>query len=200
MNQDQNQYSIDYLNQIAPQAPKKGLSGKLPLIFVILGILTLLTIILVLLTNIGSNGQAPERLAARLQSTSTIVSDSQATIKSSQLRSLNSNLDIYLTNTNRDLTEPLLTDDIDVTELDETLLAQESGAEISETLEDARLNANFDPTYAREMAFQLETTMLLMQEIFTDTQNAALRDVLSSAYKNLAPIQEEFAAFNATTN
>ena len=200
MNPDQNQYSIDYLNQIAPQAPKKGLSGKLPLIFVILGILALLTIILVLFSSLGGNGQAPERLAARLQATSTIVSDSQATIKSSQLRSLNSNLDIYLTNTNRDLAEPLLADNIDVVQLSESILAQESSTEISETLEDARLNANFDPTYAREMAFQLETTMLLMQEVFDSTKNAALRDVLTSAYENLVPIQEQFAAFNATTN
>lgn len=197
---DQHEYSIDYLNQIAPQAPKKGLSPKLRLIVLILGGVTLLTIILMIISGLNApRTDDIQHLAARLQSTQKIAEAAKSNLHSSQLRSLNINLSIYLTNANRDIATPLKNNGINPAKLSKSVITQESGAAITATLDDARLNAVYDRTYAREMSYQLETTMVLMQKIYRSTKSASLKTFLQTEYDNLTPIQKGFADFNDTT-
>jgi len=196
--------SVDYLNQIAPQAPKRKipLTKKQLIIAAILGGAFIVVMILVIVVGLSDGGTKKQlqQLAARLQGTQTIVSAADSDIKDSQLRALNSNLDIYLTNTNRDIAAPLLKDGIDVTKLDKTLLASESGADITARLEDARLNAVYDSTYAREMAYQLAIIVSLMRQINNSTHNQDLKTFLVSAYTNLLPTQNAFDSFTAATD
>ena len=197
--QPQPTYSIDYLNQIAPQAPKRGfLSRKQTIIAAVLGGVILIVIILAIVLNAGSTTKQSQQLAARLASTETIVSDATGKIKSSQLRALNSNLKIYLTNTNRDIAAPLLKEGVTIGKIDKAVTTKEAGTDITDRLEDARLNAVYDRTYAREMAYRLETTMSLMRTIFQSTRNKDLKTFLDGAYTNLQPTQKAFADFNAT--
>lgn len=198
--QPQQPISIDYLNQIAPQAPKRKLPfTKMQLIiFGALGIV-LITVLILAATLNGSGSKKPtQQLAARLQSTQTIVVDAKTKLKNSQLRALNSNLDIYLTNTNRDIAAPLLKDKVDVAKLDPAVVTAEAGADISLRLEDARLNAIYDRTYAREIAYRLDTIVSLMRQIYESTSNKDLKTFLDSAYTNLEPTQKAFEDFNTT--
>jgi hypothetical protein len=201
-NQKQPTYPVDYLNQIAPKAPKKSLLNRKQLIIAVGTALLLITfiIIIVVRSNFTSQTQSIQRLAARLQATAEIVSDSHQSIKSSRLRSLNSNLSIFLTNANRDIAEPVIANGLDIKKLGETIVTAENSEELTKTLEDARLNAVFDRTYTREMAYQLETIMVLMQQINSKTNNTALKEFLSGSQINLEPIQKEFAEFNATAS
>lgn len=192
--------SADYLNQIAPKSPKTPLFKMGPkLIAMIGGVLVLIVIILSITVNaIASSQREPvERLTARLTTTQEVVSAAQPNLKSSQLRSLNSNLKIYLTNTNRDIVEPLAAAKIDVKKIDKKITAAESGTALMEVLEDARLNVDYDRVYAREMAYKLETTMILMEKIYNTTSSKKLKTFLESAFKNLEPTQKAFADFNA---
>lgn len=197
-NQNQQQYSIDYLNEIAPNSKKPGLSNKLFLMIVGGGLL--IAIIVGIIAFSGGGGGPKEQmqtLAARLTMLQTISDDSQKTIKSGALRSTNSNLSIFLTNANRDIAEPLLNNGVDVKKLDKALVAKESGEELKKTLEDARLNAVFDRTYAREMTYQLDTVAALMQQIYTSTNSKSLKEFLLNTDKNLQPIKKQLAEFNA---
>jgi len=190
----------DYLNQIAPQTNTKKFFTPSPKLFAIIGgILVLLVIILSITVNAIAGGQRQplQQLAARLSSTETVVNDAQQHLKSSQLRSLNSNLKIYLTNTNRDVAAPLLSAGVNTAKLSESVVAAESTTKLSETLENARLNVDYDRTYAREMAYRLDTILILMQKIYSSTNNSSLKTFLQSAYSNLEPTQKEFADFNA---
>lgn len=197
---DQHEYSIDYLNQIAPQAPKKGLSPKLRIIVLALGGVTLLTIILMIIAGLNApRTDDAQHLAARLQSTQKIVDAAQSNLHSSQLRSLNVNLNIYLSNANRDIAAPLKNNGINPAKLNKSIVARENGATITATLDDARLNAVYDRTYAREMTYQLETTMVLMQQIYRSTKSTSLKTFLQTEYDNLTPIQKGFAEFNDAT-
>jgi hypothetical protein len=193
--------SVDYLNQIAPQAPKRKipLTKKQLMIFGALGLAIIIVVILVIVINLGSNKKPLEQLAARLQSTQTIATDAATKLKDSQLRALNSNLEIYLTNTNRDIAAPLLKDNIIVTKLDKSIVASEAGTDISARLEDARLNAVYDSTYAREMSYRLDTIVALMKQIYESTSNTTLKTFLNDAYTNLIPTQKAFANFSAAT-
>jgi hypothetical protein len=191
---------VDYLNQIAPQAPKKKLFTPSPKFFALIGGLLIVIVIIVSITvnAIASARREPlETLAARLSSTEQVVSDAQGQLKSSQLRTLNSNLKIYLTNTNRDIATPLMNNNVDIKKLSESVTTKESPDAMMARLEDARLNAIYDRTYAREMAYQLDRLIALMQQIYETTSSQSLKSFLQSAYTNLLPTQEEFSDFNA---
>ncbi|HEU5121654.1 MAG TPA: hypothetical protein VFT59_02320 [Candidatus Saccharimonadales bacterium] len=196
MDPQQNQYPIDYLNQIAPQQPKQGLSSKL--FFLLIGGGVLLAIVVgFFLLNSGSGGpkEKMQTLAARMITLQQIASDSQRNIKSGSLRATNSSLTIFLTNANRDIAEPLLNNNIDVKKLDQGIVTKEDGAELKETLNDARLNAMFDRTYAREMAYQLDTIAVLMGDIYERTNSKSLKDFLLKTDGDLQPIKKTFSEF-----
>lgn len=199
-NQVQPGPSIDYLNQIAPQAPqKRGLRGLSKFQLTILGGAALVIIILIasiIAATGGGSGSSTEKLAARLASTETIVTGAQAKLKSSELRTLNGNLKTYLIDANRDIVAPLTAVGIDIKQLDPTVTKAEAGTDVTLRLEDARLNAIYDRTYAREMSYRLDTIVSLMQKIRASSSNATMKSFLDKAITNLQPTQKEFSAYN----
>jgi len=191
----------DYLNQIAPDSPKKPFFS-FGLKQVIIGAVALIVLMLILvgIVNALTGGQKSslQRLPARLAATEVIATDAQKNLKSSKLRSLNSNLKLYMTNTNRDIATPLLGAGVNTAKLSDSIIALESTTELSARLEDARLNGVFDRTYAREMTYQLGTLMTLMTEIYNSTRNTELKTFLKTSYDSLKPTQESFANFSTT--
>lgn len=191
--------SPDYLSQIAPQAPKRKLFEPGIKLWAMIGAtLIVLVIIFSLVFNATINAQRRplQQLSARLSATATVVDSAQDNLKSSKLRSLNSNLKIYLTNTNRDIGAPFLAAGVNVANIPDSIKKDEAVDDVTARLENARLNVVYDNTYAREMTRQLESTTILMQQIISGTSNRELKTFLESAYDNLIPTQEEFAAFN----
>lgn len=189
----------DYLNQIAPQQAKRPKLTLGPKLIGIIGvILVLFVVVLAIVVNaLVQNGRQPLRhLSARLDATATVVSEAQDTLKSSQLRSLNSSLNLYLTDITSDIATPLQSAGINIDKIDDKIISQESPAALTERLEDARLNAIYDRTYAREMAYQLDTLITLMKEIIASTGNSELKTFLESTYPKLEPTQNAFADFN----
>ncbi len=196
MNPEQNQLPADYLNQIAPQQKKPMLNNKL--VYGLIGGVVLLAIIVVLIiSSSGSAGptQKMQTLAARLLTLQTISNDSQKTIKSGALRGINSNLTIFLTNTNRDIVSPLAKSGVDVIKIDKSITLKEDGSALKQRLEDARLNAIYDRTYVREINYQLDTVATLMQDIYNSTGNTSLKAFLLATDTNLQPIKKQFAEF-----
>jgi hypothetical protein len=193
---------LDYLNQIAPQQQSHSFLRTLkPIHYIAGGVVILLFLILVIgLIAKGASGSTSDmqHLVARLQTTATIASDADKNIKSGQLSVTNSNLDIYLTNTNRDIVAPFKEVGVS-SKVDKTIAAAESGTALSSRLEDARLNAVFDSTYAREMSYQLSTILTLMKKIYQSTGNKDVKTFLQTAYNNLLPTQQSFDGFSTTT-
>lgn len=198
MNPDQNQYSIDYLNQIAPEQKKPGLSNKLFLLIAGGGLLLAIIVgIFVLTSGGGGPKEKMQTLAARMETLHTIAGKAQKNIKSGDLRSTNSNLVIFLTNANRDIVDPLMTNGVDIKKIEKTIAAAEKGEELSEKIENARLNAVFDRVYAREMGYQLDTIAALMKDIYSKTKSKSLKEFLVNTDANLQPIKEQLTDFNA---
>ncbi len=195
------QAPIDYLNQIAPQPKRPGVD-KRAVGAVVAIIVTVLTIVIGFLIFISNSAAGPKTsmvtLAARMQAMQEVSDKAQKNIKSSQLRSVNSNLKILLTNANRDIAAPLAIEKIDVTKLDKTAVAKEKADKITATLEDARLNATFDDTYAREMGFKLATIAVLMQQISEQSKSKSMQEFLLETDENLQPIKQQLESFNST--
>lgn len=198
--------SLDYLNQIAPTASKKALpfiGGPLkPIHYIFAGLIVLLVIVLIVSIASNAGGGAKrklEHLAARLSTTATIVEDAESRLKSTTLRTLNSNLKLSLANTNRDIVAPLARVGITTSKLPASVTEEEAATDVTNRLEDARLNAVYDSTYAREIAYQLDTTLTLMKDAYSSSKNEQVKSFLTTAYNNLEPTKEAFAEFNAST-
>lgn len=195
------QYSIDYLNQIAPQQ-QKNTPNKLLVIVGILVILLIVTFAVIGLSRMGgaSSSTKLQTLAARLTTLQNIAGDAQPHIKNNQLRATNSSLNLHLAGANRDIAEPLAANGINMKKLDKSVVARENGTALIATLEDARLNAIYDRTYAREMGYQLRTTLLLMDDIAQSTNSKSLDAFIDTTKANLAPIEQQFDGFVDSTN
>lgn len=192
---------VDYLNQISAPPPKPSLfSGKIKKLIIIGAILVIGVIILSIVTSViaGARKAPAEQLSARLNATQQIADDSHGNLKSSQLRSLNSNLRLFFTNTQRDIAQPLAAFGVTAATVNKDTIAREAAntAEINQRLEDARLNAVYDRTYAREMDYQLATLLTLLQQAYNNTNSQSARTFLETTYDNLEPIQQGFADFN----
>lgn len=198
-NQPNTPLSVDYLNQITPQAPKKRLldSKQLVLAAIVGGLLLIAIVGSVVASSLGSSSDPIQRLAARLQTTATIANDAQSKLKSTDLRSLNSTLSLNLINTNRDIVAQLTKQNLSIATLNKTIVASEDGSAMTKRLEDARLNAIYDRTYAREMSYQLETISALIDQIQASTSDQGLKAFLQTTADNLQPTQKAFSDFNA---
>ncbi len=198
---EQPQFSIDYLDQIASPPQKPGMRDKLFPILVIGGLLVALLVgLMAILSAGGGNQEDMMRLSAKLKTLQAIADSSQRNIKSSSLRSTNGNLSLFLTNTNRDMAEPLKANNVNVAKLNPKITASEDGSDLKAELEDARLNVVFDRTYAREMSYQLEALAALMQQIEANTKSRSLKESLITAKTQLKPLQKQFADFTAASS
>lgn len=197
MDPQQNQYPIDYLNQIAPQQPATGVNNK-KFFFIIGGVLIVVIIALIMIFSSASGGPKDkmQTLAARLMTLQDISKKAQTNIKSGALRATNSNYVIFLTNANRDIADPLKINGVDVKKIDKAIKTKEDGSELTEKLENARLNAIYDRTYSREMAYQLEKTAALMGDIYDHTNSKSLKEFLLKTDENLQPIRKTFSEYS----
>ena len=142
---------MSYLDQIAAPPPKKAnfFNNKIALF----GAIAVGLLVIILGVSIIPKPVDPvASLAARLSATKKVADDASSKLKDSQLRSINSNLKIYLTNTIRNITPFLTEQNITLTKIDAKITAAEATTEMEARLEDARLNATYDRTYAREMS------------------------------------------------
>ena len=201
MNPQNGQTPLDYLNQIAPQAPKKQLFTLNIKTVLLAGIaLIILMVIVVNIANaVGSKAKEPwQRLPARLNATAEIVDSSTSKIKNSQLRSINSDLKLTITNIQRDLSAPLTAREISPTKLPVRITASESNDAMLSRLEDGRLNAKYDSTYTREMTYQLATILTLLQQLYPTTKNPDTQALLSTAYDSFKQAHETLSGFSAS--
>jgi hypothetical protein len=201
MNPPNGQTPLDYLNQIAPQAPKQQKFGLNLRTVIIVGIILVIVMIIVSISVsvlAGGRKEPWNQLAGRLATTKEIADDAAKKLKNSQIRSANTDLQLYLTNTRRDLAPMLTAQDLSVEKIPKEITAAESQTSMKQRLEDARLNAKFDSTYAREMNYQLSTLLALYQKLYSAGGSNATRNYLKTSYDNLLPIQKTIAAFSAS--
>ena len=191
---------LDYLDQIAPVEQKRHLVGFN--IRTILAISTALIILVVILSMAVSSVSSSrtekwQHLYARLNSLAIIVSDGTDNLRNGDLRTANSDLKLYTTNTSRDLADRLTAMDISPKKIPKKITTSESSDTILETLEDARLNAKYDSAYSREVSYVLATTMSLLKQLSTSDKSAKSREFAQTAYANLEPIYTTISGYSA---
>lgn len=197
----QPQFSSDYLNQIAPQAQVKTMNPFF--LWGIIGAVLVLAIVVVLGVSSASGGPSSSSVisvAAKLANLKTVSDTAKEHIQSSELRTFNSMLNISLTNVNRDLTDTLKSQDVSLKDKKDpaVIAATKESEALSQRLEDARLNAVYDRTYAREMTYALKTLRSDMLVLYKKTRSTDLKTTLSSADDDMKTVVEGLESFNAS--
>lgn len=201
MNPPNGQSSLDYLNQIAPQAPKKALFELNLRNIILLGIVAVGIVIglVMMMGALTAGSKEPwQRLSARLDAIAIISESATPNIKNSELRSVNSTLKLYVANTKRELATPLAQLEIVPTKLPPKILKEESSELIMSRLENGRLNAKYDTTYSREMSYLLATVLALLEQLQASS-GVATKEILKTAHNNLSPIYTSVSSLDAVT-
>lgn len=203
MNPNDYQYPVDYLNQIAPEPQKKGLDIKQLFLLGGLAIVVAVIIFFVLgaLSSGGSSRGLPN-IPLRLETLQKVSDDAQKNIKSSELRSINGSLAVLLTGSSTSLTDPLAKSGVDTKKIASELKAKEKtySEQLTAKLDDARLNAVFDRTYAREMSFELAKLDADLKRATATTRNSELKAALGKVSRDISDIKKQLDEFKASTS
>lgn len=143
-----------------------------------------------------------DKINLRTNNMITAISDYTKKIKSSELRSMGNSLKAVLTETNYAVGASLKEEfgvkntskpNKEKTQTDEDAIA----AEMTETLENGRLNGILDRVFTREMTYQIALLMSLEQETYGKTNKENLRISLESSINNLQMLHEQFDNYAA---
>lgn len=197
--QPQPTYAVDYLDQIAPPAPRQSfLSGSFGKIVIILGVIFVLAVSLIIALGGQKKTATTEAMVTKLENVSRVVKETHKNIKSNNLSSTNSNFQIWLTNTERETTNLLDQAGVKKTSYDKKMVAaqRQLRTDLTDKFDDARLNGKLDRVYATEMAYQTELMINELTVIAKKTPGKAFDDYSGEAIKNLTPIHDAFADFD----
>lgn len=195
-----NALPADYLDKIAPKEQKRRLFelNLRNIIILAVAAIGLVVAIGAIANSIGARATSPwQQLSLRLTHTEAMVDSAGKLIKNSQLRSYNSDIKLYITNTKRDLSAPFASVGVTPKSTPVAITASEKKLhdDMTQRLEVARLNVKYDSTYAREMSYQLSTLLALYQQLYTSS-SPATQQLLETAYNNLEPTQKALAEFS----
>ena len=207
----------DYLNQIASET--RPLTAKAPGFFgntlnlsmkqlKILGIIAAAIIVVLFIGIIATSGNKNserdyvDQAYLRTNDLSKVIEDYRTKLRSSELRSMAMSLKSVLSEANYNLANSL-TNDFGVKSIDkpnkESTTTDEEAliGELSDTLENARLNAILDRVFAREFTYQISLLISLENDIINRTNKEPLKSSLVSSRTNLETLHEQFDSFNA---
>lgn len=192
-------YAVDYLDQIAPAPPRANfLSGSFGKIVVALGVVLIFAVGIIVALGNQKNTGSLEQVATRVENMSTITKNTAKNLTSGKLRAANSNFNTWLINANRDAYDLLSRSGVRRNQVNKDTIAKEKAAsdELKSELEDARLNAQLDVVYAREMAYQAQLIKTSLDQLAKRGAAKEIRDWAKQASANLAPYQQAFEKFD----
>ena len=186
---------MDYLNEISVPQPTSRLPKNFRLLAIVGIIMIILSFVIIVFGILNSKDEpTPTDLAVRLKTLETVSRDTQENLSSGDLRSLNTNLTLALSNSSREMNAFL--GEKGANAIDKAVKENPDTARLTKTFTDADLNAVISRTYPREMAYELNVTLLLLKSLYDETENAKFKDYLSSTYDDLDPIYKQLSKFN----
>ena len=193
--------STDYLDEISA-APQKsdGPPLKKILIFGGIGLVTVLVLLFAVSSLTAGNLNNVSKLAGKLYATNNVVTNSikEKQIKSTKLRAVNMTLSLTLENIIKETTAGFAAKSIKMDKMKDNIkiLAVENSKEMEATLEEARLNGNFDEVYAIEITHALVSLQLLMEQVSKGNVGVDMQAALIKGVDDLAPLIKQFEEFN----
>ncbi len=198
MQPNQDPYTIDYLNQIAPPPQKSGPSRRTMIIIgaVAAAVLLIAGWLMIASSQGPSDSTQLLSLKARIATLQAIVDKRQKQLGDSDLRATNSSLSAFLRTATADIADPMAKNGVKDT-ADKSITATETSVAtaLNSKLDDAQLNGTLDRTYASEMNYQIQTLSNSMYTLYASTRSASLKAYLDATDKSLEPVRTKFKEF-----
>jgi hypothetical protein len=193
------QVDISYLDQIAvkPKVKNGFFSGRM-LVLLGIAVVAIGGAIAIMVANGGkpapkTNSETLYLRATNLQKT---AAKYHRYLKNSSLRAANATYQIQLTDLVQNLKTELAKVSIKVDKIDKKLKTTESTRieKIDKAFEDSRLNVRLDRDYAKEMSFQIDIMITLMQKI-EKSAKTDYKTMLEATQPKLKSMAEQFSKF-----
>lgn len=187
---------MDYLNQIAPEQKQATVKPWI-LWAAIGGVLLVVIVFFFMIINSGSSDTKKlTNFVYRVQALQALTAKSQKDIQSSKLRASNSSLNAALINASSASAEPLAKAGIKkLPEAPKKSPITTEYTKLASTLDDARLNAQYDIVYSREIAYQIELLNAEMKSLYANASSKSLKQYLEKVNNNLKPLYNDFSNF-----
>ncbi len=185
MENQTNSYSTEFLNQLNNKPPSKFSQNKfLYLVGGGIGIIILTLIGILILSN--QKTVTTNSLLIQTEQVAKIVKKYHKDLEDNQLRSVDSNLQLSLTNYIRDLNK--------YKNKDEKTTEKPDDSAIYDQLDDASLNALLDRNYTQIMIFELDKLMIETDKLYRRSKKSDIKEILKTNYTNISAIKDQFEA------
>lgn len=196
----------EYLNQISASVrpeKKSKMSFMNSTIFKVIAGAVVAFIVIVIVGAIISGGKAEARdqaisLKLNIDSTLSVISKFQPSVKSSDLRSSSASLYSVLSNTSRELTS-FITEKYEYNaKNDDKKFADDVALErdgLESALFEAKINGVLDQVYANKMAYVISLISTKETSLYNATSNEELQSLLTTSYNSLKNLYDKFGDF-----
>ncbi|MBR5621533.1 hypothetical protein IKW75_03595 [Candidatus Saccharibacteria bacterium] len=207
----------EYLEQIAIDTKRAktsnskmrifGLDVSPKLLIFLVGAIVASVLIIIIGSIASSNNTHSERdlvdrIYLRSNNLSSVISNFNKRVKSSELRSMGTSLNAVLTETSYSISA-VLKNDFGVgnpsTPNKESIATEETNRTgiLSDDLETGRLKGQLDRVYASDFAYEIAMLLSLESEASAKTNKESLKSALATSSSNLEKLYEQFNSFDS---
>lgn len=164
-------------------APNTALPGRRkPVGLIIAAVVAVLALVGVgLFFILGSRGDSldiqKQHLSARMTTLESLLEKGSASVTNPDLAKVQADASILIKGADTALRTAM-----PVKKIDKAITANEADAATLTSLNDAKLNGNFDRAYQKALSSKLESTMALLKEIYSKTTSRSVREAASKSY------------------
>ena len=199
---DQNNYSQEFISQLNNAPVKKlPLNNKLALAVIFaIGLLILFVSGTLIFDNIGNKDPNLDNLAKHVKALSALSIKYNKDLSSSALRSVNGNLQLVLTNLNREIVDYSKNSTNETISKTPPKVDKSAPIEILKTadqaLGNAKLNAGLDRAFVNEVTYLLDQDILMINQLKAQSKSDNLTKVLQKAYDDLTELKTQLTNLN----
>ena len=192
-------YSIDYLNQIAPKEQKAV--NRFAVIALIGGVLISALFAIILMSSSGgpnANDQIGS-LALRIATLQTVTGEQQKHLTENQISEANAALNSSLTTMNTDVQAIMKERKLKTAEKSNTTKTETAYSEkLSKTLDDSYQRGTLDRTYTSQMTYELTVLKSKLNKLKRSTKSKELTEFATSGVENIDTVLKAYENFDAT--
>jgi hypothetical protein len=195
------QYSVDYLNQIAPKEQRTV--NRFAVFGLIGGVLMALVVAIVIMANAGGpdfSSQA-KSIQSRITTLQTVADAEQPNLKENAISEANSALSSALTSMNADLTALMKAKGIKASSSSSATITKTEktyAAALQKKLDDSYQRGTLDRTYTTQMTYELTLLRSQLTKLKNTANSKSVAAFCNSAVTNIDTILKAYGNFSAT--
>lgn len=192
------QYSVDYLNQIAPKQQKT--LNRFALFGLIGGVLMIAVVAIVIIANAGGpdfSSQA-KSIQSRITTLQTVADAEQPHLNENAISEANSSLSSALTSMNTDLTTLMKSKGLKTSSKSSATISKSEkdyAAALQKKLDDSYQRGTLDRTYATQMTYELTKLRSSLQKLKNSANSKSVSAFCTTAITNIDAILKAYGNY-----